>query len=50
MKNDGLRMIPFAEPDMVWEVGLLTLKDSPGDFAVDKFVRFLEEYLAATKC
>lgn len=50
MKNDGLCMIPFAEPDMVWEVGILTLKDSPSDLAVEKFVRFLEEYLATTKC
>lgn len=50
MRPDGLRMIPFAEPDMVWEIGLLMLKDSPCDLAVAKFVRFLDGYLAATKC
>ena len=50
MRPDGLRMIPFAEPDMVWEIGLLMLKDSPCDLAVTKFVRFLDGYLAATKC
>lgn len=50
MKTDGLRMIPFAEPDMVWEIGLLMLKDSPCDLAVAKFARFMDGYLAATKC
>lgn len=50
MKTEGLRMIPFAEPDMVWEIGLLTLKDSSCDLSVARFTRFLEEYLAATKC
>ena len=46
MKTDGLVMIPFAEPDMVWEVGMLTLKETEDKSAVEKFYEFIENAMA----
>lgn len=46
MNTDGLYMIPFTEDDMVWEVGLLTLKDREIEPSVEKFYRHVEKYLA----
>lgn len=46
MKTDGLVMIPFAEQDMQWEIGLLTLKDKTLEPSVGKFCEFIEKFLA----
>ena len=46
MNNEGLFMIPFEEGDLVWEVGLLTLKDRETEPSVEKFYKYIEEYLA----
>lgn len=46
MRADGLRMIPFEEKDMVWEIGLLTLKDKQKEASIEKFCDFIEKYLA----
>jgi len=45
MKTEGLVMIPFVEKDMVWEIGLLTLKDKMMEPAVEKFCHFIENRL-----
>ena len=42
MKTEGLVMIPFAEKDMVWEIGILTVKEKVCEPAVDKFCKFIE--------
>ena len=46
MKTEGLSMIPFMEKDMVWEIGLLTLKDKMREPSVEKFCQFIENRLA----
>jgi DNA-binding transcriptional LysR family regulator len=45
MKTDGVVMIPFEEHDMVWEIGLLTLKDKIEESSVEKFYQFIENRL-----
>ena len=42
MRTEGLVMIPFAEKEMVWEMGILTVKDKAWEPAVDKFCKFIE--------
>lgn len=42
MKQDGLLMIPFEEDEMVWEIGILTLKGRPCEPAVKKFLEYVE--------
>lgn len=46
MKNDGLLMIPFEETDMIWEIGLLTLKEKEYESSIEKFCGFIENYKA----
>ncbi len=43
MKTEGLKMIPFEESDMIWEIGFLTRKDWPMETAVQKFLQFTEK-------
>lgn len=45
MGTDDVRMIPFAEPELVWEIGLLTEKENTNEPAVQQFCRFLEKVL-----
>ena len=45
MKTDGLTMIPFEEKDMIWEIGLLTLKDKGCEPSIEKFCQFIESRL-----
>ena len=44
MNTDGLVMIPFEEEDMIWEIGLLTLKDRAREPSVEKFYKYIENY------
>lgn len=44
MNTEGLRMIPFSEEDMVWEIGMLTLKDRVLEPAVEKFYNYIAEF------
>lgn len=44
MNTEGLVMIPFAEDDMIWEIGLLTLKDRAMESSVEKFYKYIENY------
>ena len=44
MNTEGLVMIPFAEDDMIWEIGLLTLKDRAMESSVEKFYKYIEKY------
>lgn len=46
MKNDGLLIIPFKETDMIWEIGLLTLKEKEYESSIEKFCGFIEKYEA----
>lgn len=46
MKQDGLVMVPFVEKDMVWEIGILTLKDRVCEPAVRKFLEYVDKRLA----
>lgn len=43
MKQDGLVMIPFEEDDMVWEIGILTLKEKTVEPAMEKFLEYIEK-------
>lgn len=45
MKNEGLKMIPFDEKELVWEIGLLTPRDRMVEPAVEKFCHFMENRL-----
>ncbi len=45
MKTDGLVMVPFEEKDMIWEIGLLTLKDKVCEPSIEKFIQFVESRL-----
>ena len=44
MNTDGLLMIPFAEEEMIWEIGMLTLKDRVMEPAVELFYKYIEKY------
>ena len=44
LNTEGLVMIPFAEDDMIWEIGLLTLKDRAMESSVEKFYKYIENY------
>lgn len=50
MKTDGVIMIPFEEKDMVWEIGILTLKTEICEPAVEKFLLFIDKHIAEAKC
>lgn len=45
MKTDGLVRIPFADSDMNLEIAFLTCKNSPGEYAVEKFCSYLKNKL-----
>ena len=45
MKTEGLHMIPFEEKDMIWEIGLLTLKDKVCETSIEKFTQYIESRL-----
>ena len=49
MKTDGVKMIPFEENDMTWEIGILTAKEQQIEFALEKFIEFIDECLSSTK-
>jgi len=50
MKTEGTVMIPFEEEDMVWEIGILTLKNKKIEPAVEKFIQCIERVLNETLC
>lgn len=50
MKSEDVVMIPFEEPELVWEIGILTEKGSVMEPAVQQFCRFLENKAASTEC
>lgn len=49
MKSDDVVMIPFSEPELVWEIGILTEKSGTVEPAVENFCRFLHRYPASTE-
>lgn len=44
MNTDGLVMIPFKEEEMVWEIGMLTLKDRAMEPSVEKFYKYIDRF------
>lgn len=44
MNTEGLCMIPFEEEEMIWEIGMLTRKDTTMQTAIELFYEYIEEY------
>lgn len=49
MQSEDLVMIPFEEPELVWEIGILTEKGNMMEPAVQEFCRFVESWIASTE-
>lgn len=46
MRQEKVVMIPFEEDDMIWEMGVLLLKEKTPEPAVTKFLQYIEKRLA----